>query len=114
MSTNPANTTVRLNDNTTILGIFFALALLCAVFFGFGYSLGRRSLPIATPAEVTAGRKTAPQTSSGSLAAQTIKLSAGATELRSRPLTSETATVDAQPSTIPPTQGSCHAAPNRR
>jgi DedD protein len=30
---------------TTILGIFFALALLCAVFFGFGYSLGRRSAP---------------------------------------------------------------------
>ena len=27
---------------TTILGIFFALALLCAVFFGFGYSqIGR-------------------------------------------------------------------------
>jgi len=32
---------------TTILGIFFALALLCAVFFGFGYSLGRRSAPPA-------------------------------------------------------------------
>jgi DedD protein len=30
---------------TTILGIFFALTLLCAVFFGFGYSLGRRSTP---------------------------------------------------------------------
>jgi DedD protein len=28
---------------TTILGIFFALALLCTVFFGFGYSLGSRS-----------------------------------------------------------------------
>jgi cell division septation protein DedD len=28
---------------TTILGIFFVLALLCAVFFGFGYSMGRRS-----------------------------------------------------------------------
>jgi DedD protein len=30
---------------TTILGIFFALALLCAVFFGFGYSMGKRSSP---------------------------------------------------------------------
>jgi DedD protein len=41
---------------TTILGIFFALALLCAVFFGFGYSLGRRSAPpVSTPAEVTTG-----------------------------------------------------------
>jgi DedD protein len=36
---------------TTILGIFFALALLCAVFFGFGYSLGRHSAP---PAATTA------------------------------------------------------------
>jgi DedD protein len=27
----------------TILGIFFVLALLCAVFFAFGYSMGRRS-----------------------------------------------------------------------
>ena len=29
----------------TILGIFFALALVCAAFFGFGYTLGRRSAP---------------------------------------------------------------------
>ena len=27
----------------TILGIFFALALVCACFFGFGYAMGRRS-----------------------------------------------------------------------
>jgi cell division septation protein DedD len=27
----------------TILGIFFVLALICAVFFGFGYTMGRRS-----------------------------------------------------------------------
>jgi len=27
----------------TILGIFFALALICACFFGFGYTLGRKS-----------------------------------------------------------------------
>ena len=34
---------------TTILGIFFALALICAVFFGFGYSMGRRSAqPLAS------------------------------------------------------------------
>jgi DedD protein len=35
---------------TTILGIFFALALLCAVFFGFGYFLGKRSAPPAISA----------------------------------------------------------------
>jgi DedD protein len=41
---------------TTILGIFFALALLCAVFFGFGYSLGRRSAqPAGIPAAVSMG-----------------------------------------------------------
>jgi len=41
---------------TTILGIFFALTLLCAVFFGFGYSLGRRSTPpVPIPAGPTTG-----------------------------------------------------------
>lgn len=34
----------------TILGIFFALALLCAVFFGFGYAMGRRSAQPAVAA----------------------------------------------------------------
>ena len=38
---------------STILGIFFALALVCAVFFGFGYSMGRRS---STPAVAAAHR----------------------------------------------------------
>jgi cell division septation protein DedD len=41
-------------STTSILGIFFALALLCAVFFGFGYSMGRKSAqPVAGAAEVT-------------------------------------------------------------
>jgi DedD protein len=41
-------------STTTILGIFFALALLCAVFFGFGYSMGRKSAqPVNGAAEVT-------------------------------------------------------------
>jgi DedD protein len=35
----------------TILGIFFALAVVCACFFGFGYSLGRKSAPAAPPPE---------------------------------------------------------------
>ncbi|HEX9200799.1 MAG TPA: SPOR domain-containing protein [Acidobacteriaceae bacterium] len=34
----------------TILGIFFALALLCACFFGFGYGMGRKSAQSAAPA----------------------------------------------------------------
>ena len=32
---------------TTILGIFFLVALVCAVFFGFGYSIGRKSSTVA-------------------------------------------------------------------
>ena len=34
-----------------VLALFFALALLCAVFFGFGYSMGRKSVPPPTIAE---------------------------------------------------------------
>jgi cell division septation protein DedD len=30
----------------TILGIFFALAVLCACFFGFGYTMGRKSTQV--------------------------------------------------------------------
>ena len=37
----------------TILGIFFGLALLCACFFGFGYSAGRRSARDAAPVVMT-------------------------------------------------------------
>jgi cell division septation protein DedD len=39
---------------TTIIGIFFALALLCALFFGFGYSMGRRSTQTITGAAAIA------------------------------------------------------------
>ena len=38
----------------TVLGIFLALAIVCALFFGFGYSMGRRSVPSAL-ANVNAG-----------------------------------------------------------
>jgi DedD protein len=41
---------------TMILGIFFALAVLCAAFFGFGYSTGRHSALTTAPA---AGANTA-------------------------------------------------------
>jgi cell division septation protein DedD len=51
---------------TMILGLFFSLAIVCAVFFAFGYQLGRRSvpsnaLPAVTPATGTfSGFKPAP------------------------------------------------------
>lgn len=37
----------------TILAIFFGLALLCAVFFGFGYGVGRRSSQTTAAAQTT-------------------------------------------------------------
>jgi DedD protein len=49
-----------------ILGIFLGLALLCAVFFGFGYSMGRHSAqvvagsPDSTVSEDTGGSKPSP------------------------------------------------------
>lgn len=56
---------------STVLGIFFALALLCAVFFGFGYSMGRRSAqPLAstlTEPVATAGLGTAKPTPASAL-----------------------------------------------
>lgn len=37
---------------STLLGIFFLLAIVCAIFFGFGYSMGKRSASsVATSAE---------------------------------------------------------------
>jgi cell division septation protein DedD len=58
---------------TMILGIFFALAVLCAVFFGFGYQLGRKSV-VTTPAPVVATTQSTPnfagfKPAAGSLAA---------------------------------------------
>ena len=46
-----------------VLGIFFALALICAVFFGFGYTLGRKS---AQPAPVADTTETTPPANSSS------------------------------------------------
>jgi DedD protein len=56
---------------TTILGIFFALALLCAVFFGFGYSQGRHSLPsvAAAPDSTPTSEANTTKPSPGSIAA---------------------------------------------
>ena len=40
----PAEREISLGT-TTVLGIFLGLAVVCAVFFGFGYSMGRKSVP---------------------------------------------------------------------
>jgi DedD protein len=46
---------------TMILGIFFALAVLCAVFFGFGYQLGHKSV-VTSPVPTNPSADTQPAT----------------------------------------------------
>ena len=46
MDDEPADREISLGT-PTILAIFFGLALVCAAFFGFGYTMGRRSVPPA-------------------------------------------------------------------
>jgi DedD protein len=89
---------------TTILGIFFVLALICAVFFGFGYSLGRRSSqPVAAPTEATTGSESnASKPSPGSTASQmTVKQGAGAAQSAMVPDDSSTGTQDNQQAPAP-------------
>jgi DedD protein len=88
---------------TTILGIFFALALLCAVFFGFGYSMGRRSAqPVANPAEVTTkSENSTSKPAPGSPASQAAKPTADPTQSAVVPLDSPNAASDDNPQ--PPT-----------
>jgi len=56
----------------TVLGIFFLIALVCAGFFGFGYTLGRKSVPTdAAPAPVaSSGTSHASKPAAGSLASK--------------------------------------------
>jgi DedD protein len=46
-------------SSTTLLVIFFGLVLVCGLFFGFGYTLGRRA-PSETPDAVAAAEPAAP------------------------------------------------------
>jgi cell division septation protein DedD len=57
----------------TILGIFFALALVCACFFGFGYTMGRKSAQSAQTASASdpsLSGSNAPKPTAGSQAGQ--------------------------------------------
>jgi DedD protein len=91
---------------TTILGIFFALALLCAAFFGFGYSLGRRSAPpAASAAETTTTSSESNNISKpapGSPASQDAALSATKLVSKPSPSTDDSAasTDEIQPSPV--------------
>jgi DedD protein len=91
---------------TTILGIFFALALLCAVFFGFGYSMGRRSaaLPAANTGATTSLEAPSSKPSPGAPADQAAKPTDSATQSTVVPIDSpNTATQEASPAALPVT-----------
>jgi DedD protein len=60
----------------TILGIFFALAVVCACFFGFGYSLGRRSAQLATPPPVIKSPATSPSAAKPAAGSASVPLPA--------------------------------------
>jgi cell division septation protein DedD len=98
---------------TTILGIFFALALLCAVFFGFGYSMGRRSAqPVASPAEVTTkSENSTSKPAPGSPASQAAKPTADTTRSAIVPLDAPSAVSEDSP---PPPTPIKAAAPSPR
>ncbi len=115
---------------TMILGIFFALAVLCAVFFGFGYQLGRKSVVTSPVAAVTsaqpanfAGFKpaagspagSAPDTTSGQTIAvpNTSAPAAGSPAPRATPQSAEESDNDA--SNDPPvTPATASTAPTSR
>jgi DedD protein len=104
-------------STTTILGIFFALAMICAVFFGFGYSMGRRSTqPSAGPAEVTTGSSASSKASSGSLSSTTLlasKPAAGTTQTTIVPMGSPNeAAQESQPASAPPPTKAVAANPS--
>jgi cell division septation protein DedD len=43
-------------STAAIFGLFFAQVVLCAIFFGFGYSMGGHKTPSALPAETAEGK----------------------------------------------------------
>jgi DedD protein len=75
---------------TTILGLFFLLALVCAVFFGVGYSMGRKSSAVAIAAP-----------SSESVEASTIKTTNAPKPSAAQDLPAESATEPEAADTAP-------------
>ena len=68
----------------TVLALFFGLALVCAVFFGFGYSMGRKSAAASAPvADATTGADTTESAAAETSAAN--KPSAGSPAVQAIP-----------------------------
>jgi cell division septation protein DedD len=92
-----------------ILGIFFALALLCAIFFGFGYTMGRKSAQAANADTAAANADTSSNGSSkpaaGSLANQPAESAAQpVTDNSAAPAVVQTEPATPVPTTPPATQ----------
>ena len=83
---------------TTILGIFFALVLVCAVCFGFGYSMGRKSTPVIAGAKSVTTPDSSESAAQKSSAATAEPAPAPASE--DQPDTASTTQPD-QPTTTP-------------
>jgi cell division septation protein DedD len=97
----------------TILGIFFALALVCAAFFGFGYTIGRRSIPATAIVADPINSAGAPKPAAGSAVAQTIPAAQPSTDPSPTPVTAVvplTATSTAAPVSTPPAATVPHPA----
>jgi cell division septation protein DedD len=86
-----------------ILGIFFALALVCAGFFGFGYTMGRKSAQAAIADTAAANADT---TSNGSAKPAAGSLASQPGDSAAQPATSDsttTAVVQTEPASSAPT-----------
>jgi len=77
--------------STTLLAIFFGLVLLCGLFFGMGYTLGRRA-PVAANADAVDKGTTTPLTADSK-----PKPSASAQQAARQPVVEETPAPDPQP-----------------
>lgn len=88
-----------------ILGIFFALALVCACFFGFGYTMGRKSAQAApvdtSSANADASSSGATKPAAGSLAGQPSE--PAAQPMADNSTTAPTPQPDAAPAATTPT-----------
>jgi DedD protein len=99
-----------------ILGIFFALALICAGFFGFGYTMGRKSAQSANADTAAANADTSSNGSAkpaaGSLASQPSEPAAQpAADNSAAPVVVQTEAASSAPSTQPvPSKNAATAA----
>lgn len=94
----------------TVLGLFFGLALICAVFFGFGYSMGHKSaVASAVPvADATAGNDggsaadalVTSKPSAASPAIQAIPSYQGSAKSSDAPVRSTTPAIAAKPTPL--------------